>query len=148
MKSLGQYLTKVKKWISHCIFETWFYGDRVSFSTEKFSEKAKLPKICLSFGGSMPEGKFKQCPLTPPPLPWVKVVKLWIFFWTIWLFCKKFYIQKVNTLQLEDQKTMGNFPSEKWGDLKWVIRKILYNNSTASVHNLIRSCVFCMSLWS
>ena len=28
------------------------------------SEKAKLPKICLSFGGSMPEGQIKQCPLT------------------------------------------------------------------------------------
>jgi len=35
---------------------------------EKISKKAKLPKICLSFGGSMPEGQFKQCPLTPPSI--------------------------------------------------------------------------------
>ena len=31
------------------------------------SEKAKLPKICLSFGGSMPEAQTKRCPLTPSP---------------------------------------------------------------------------------
>ena len=33
---------------------------------KNFSEKAKLPKICPSFGGSMPEAKIKQCLLTPP----------------------------------------------------------------------------------
>ena len=68
LKSFGQYFKKSKKWISHCIFKKWFYRGRVHFLTEIFSEIAKLPEICLSFGGSMPEGQIKQCPLTPPLL--------------------------------------------------------------------------------
>ena len=67
LKSFGQYLKKkVKKWISHCIFKKWFDWGRVHFLAKIFSEKAKLPKLCLSFGGSMPEAQIKQCPLTPP----------------------------------------------------------------------------------
>ena len=69
---------KVKKWISHCIFKKWFDRGRVSFLTENFSEKAKLPKICLSFGGSMPEGQFKKCPLTPPSI-WY--MRNWLTHW-------------------------------------------------------------------
>ena len=51
-------------------------------------------------------------------------------------------------LQLEDQKTIGNFPSEKWRDLKWMIKRELYNNSTASVNNFMSSYVLYMSLKS
>ena len=48
-KSFGQYFKKSK-------MDFPFY----------FQKFIWLPKICLSFGGSMPEGQFKQCPLTPP----------------------------------------------------------------------------------
>ena len=41
------------------------------------SEKAKLPKICLSFSGSMPEAQIKQCPLTLPNL--LDVKKIFVF---------------------------------------------------------------------
>ena len=61
---------KVKKWISHCIFKKWFDRGRVSFLTKFFSEKAKLPEICLSFGGSMPEAqiwKVSDNPRLPSP---------------------------------------------------------------------------------
>ena len=64
--SISVSISKSKKMDFPCIFKKGFDRGRVSFSTKKNSEKAKLPKICLSFSGSMPEGKFKQCPLTPP----------------------------------------------------------------------------------
>ena len=38
---------------------------------QKNSEKAKLPKICLSFGGSMPIAQIKMCHLFPPPPPYL-----------------------------------------------------------------------------
>ena len=37
------------------LIEIFLYRGRVYFQAKKFSEKAKLPEICLSFGGSMPE---------------------------------------------------------------------------------------------
>ena len=33
------------------------------FDKKKYSVKAKHPRICPSFGGSMPEAQIKQCPL-------------------------------------------------------------------------------------
>ena len=67
LKCFGQYL-KSQKWISYCIFKKSFDRCRVYFLKKFFfSEKAKHPKICLSFGGCMPEAQIKQCPLTPSP---------------------------------------------------------------------------------
>ena len=37
-----------------------------SFFAKKKSENAEHPKICLSFGGSMPEAQIKRCPLIRP----------------------------------------------------------------------------------
>ena len=48
---------KVKKLISHCIFIKWLCRGRVYFWVKIFSEKAKLPEICLSLSGNMPEAK-------------------------------------------------------------------------------------------
>ena len=59
---------KVKKWISNCIFKMWFGRGRVTFLAKKNSEKAKLPQICISFGGSMPIAQIKRCHLTPPSI--------------------------------------------------------------------------------
>ena len=50
--------------------------------TKKNSGKAKHPKICLSFGGSMPDAQIKQCPLTPSPKniqPFCSVIKTHTF---------------------------------------------------------------------
>ena len=41
--------------IPNYIFKKWFGQGRVPFLAKEFSEKAKLPEICPSFGGSMPE---------------------------------------------------------------------------------------------
>ena len=38
------------------------------FCRKKNSEKAKHPKICVSFGGSMPITQIKWCHLTPSPI--------------------------------------------------------------------------------
>ena len=57
-----------KKWIFCCIFKMWFDRGRVSFLARKKSEKAKHPKICLSFVNSMPEAQIQQCPLIPSPM--------------------------------------------------------------------------------
>ena len=48
-------------------FQNVFDRGRVSFLAKQKSEKAKHSKICLSFGGSMPEAQFKRCPLTHSP---------------------------------------------------------------------------------
>ena len=66
---------KVKKWIFHCIFKKWFDLGRVLFLTKFFSEKAKHPKICLSFCGSMPEAQIKRCHLTPSPTKWEGIMQ-------------------------------------------------------------------------
>ena len=58
---------RFKKLISHCILKMWFGRGRVTFLAKKNSEKAKLPKICISFGGSMPIAQIKRCHLSPPP---------------------------------------------------------------------------------
>ena len=44
-----------------------FDHGRVTFLMKKNSEKAKLPKICISFGGSMPIAQIKSGHLTPSP---------------------------------------------------------------------------------
>ena len=46
-----------------------FGRGRVTFLAKKNSEKAKLPQICISFGGSMPIAQIKRCHLTPPSTP-------------------------------------------------------------------------------
>ena len=58
---------RLKKWISHCIFKMLFGRGRVPFLATKNSEKAKLPKICKSFCGSMPIAQLKRCHLSPRP---------------------------------------------------------------------------------
>ena len=50
---------RLKKWIFHYIFNIWFARGRVSFFSKQISENAKHPKICISFGGSMPESQIK-----------------------------------------------------------------------------------------
>ena len=45
----------------------WFDHGRVTFLTKKNSGKAKSPKICISFGGSMPIAQIKSGNLTPSP---------------------------------------------------------------------------------
>ena len=44
-----------------------FDHGRVTFLTKKNSEKAKLPQICISFGGSMQIAQIKSGHLTPSP---------------------------------------------------------------------------------
>ena len=46
----------------------WFGRGRVTFFAKKNSEKAKLPQICISFGGSMPIAQIKRFHLTPPSI--------------------------------------------------------------------------------
>ena len=58
---------RFKNWTFHCIFKMWFDHGRVTFLAKKNSEKAKHPKICVSFGGSMPIAQIKRCHLTPSP---------------------------------------------------------------------------------
>ena len=55
---------RLKKSISHSILKCDLTGVESLFWQKK-SEKAKYPKICLSFGVSMPEAQIKRCPLTP-----------------------------------------------------------------------------------
>ena len=48
----------------------WFGWGRVYFMAENFSERAKLPQICLSFSGDMLESqiwKVSDNPHNPPP---------------------------------------------------------------------------------
>ena len=56
---------RLKKWISHCILKMLYDHGRVTFLTKKISEKAKLPKICISFGGSMPIAQIEISHLSP-----------------------------------------------------------------------------------
>ena len=58
---------RFKKWISHRIWKMWFDQNRVTFLAQKNSEKAKHPKICICFGGSMPIAQIKRCHLPPRP---------------------------------------------------------------------------------
>ena len=43
---------------------------------KKDSEKAKHPKLCISFGGSMPIAQIKRCHLTPSPGQRAELVKM------------------------------------------------------------------------
>ena len=47
----------------------WSDHGKVTFLEKNFFvKKAKHPKICLSFGGSMPIAQIKRCHLPPPLL--------------------------------------------------------------------------------
>ena len=50
-----------------------------SFFGQKNFSLAKLPAICLCFGGVMPEDQIKQCQI-PPPTPLIKELFLKIQF--------------------------------------------------------------------
>ena len=69
---------KVQKWISHCIFKKWFDRGRVYFLAKHFSEKAKLPEICLSFGGSMPEAQIWKVSDNPRTKNWWETEARWL----------------------------------------------------------------------
>ena len=59
---------RLKKWIFHCTFKIWYDWGMVPFLAILFLKGQTAPKICLSFGDSMPEAQIKRCPLTPSPL--------------------------------------------------------------------------------
>ena len=69
---------RFKNLISHCILKLWFDHGRVTFLAKKNSEKAKPPKICVSFGGCMPIAQIKQCHLTPSPTLLGNIKILWL----------------------------------------------------------------------
>ena len=45
----------------------WFGRGMVTFLAKKNSERAELPKMCISFGGSMQIAQIKRCYLSSPP---------------------------------------------------------------------------------